>query len=456
MKKKSCFILITFFLFEFPLLAKQKRGNTEWLPVISLCTKDKKVKKKIDYKAKYKIFDKYTESDKEKILCTEENTKNWDDLFMKPRGNSSYHFAKKQYRLKFEDKKGEDREISLGGMPKASKWVLHAPYVDKSLIRNLCAYDLGGNLGRSRGDKYFAPKGKPYEVFLNGKYQGLYLLLEKIERSKHKVDFPKLSKQDKHTLPFLAEISAKDGEFKTKKRTAINYRYPSFKKINKIKKENPKDAEFIKEAIQSEIDSFERLLSDNKRLTRLLLDKKQNIIDIDSFVDYILLQEIFKNVDGYRRSVYFQKLEDGRIRMGPLWDYNLAMGNLSFYKMSSAQGWLYKVKHSLFKNSFWFKSLIKNRVFQKKMRERYLEQRKSGGLFSNQAIIQLINSHVKSLKGAPLRDFQRWKKTQGLVEYLVFTTEEKGESPNEHIAILKKWLLKRLQWLECNIYGIYD
>ncbi len=455
MTKKSWASLLSIFLWNSSVFGQEKiQIDSDYLPVIAICSKEKEITQKIDYKAKYHIFENFKLTDEEQLKCTEENTRGWDDFLMRPRGNSSYYYAKKQYLLRFQNSNGKEKMVSLGGMPEASKWVLNAPYVDRSLVRNLSAYNLGRELEKERGAEYFAPKGKPYEVYLNANYQGLYVLFEKIERSQHKVNFENINNQEKHALHFLAEISANDGDFETDKKTSINYIYPSLKKIEKIEQGNPKEAHFIKHSIQSDINSFERLLSSQKMLTNVLKNKTQNLIDTESFVDYIIVQEIFRNVDGYRRSAYFQKLEDGRIKMGPLWDYDLAMGNLSFYKMDLTEGWLYETNHSLFRNAFWFKSFLKNKIFQKKIQARYVFLREEGQLLSDSSIQKLVDKQINSLKGSPLRDSERWHNTHTYVQSRIFITKEKGETPYEHVSILKRWLINRLHWIDRNIYGM--
>ena len=455
MTKKSWASLLSIFLWNSSVFGQEKvQTESDYLPVIAICSKEKEIKQKIDYKAKYHIFENFNLTNEEQLKCTEENTRGWDDFLMRPRGNSSYYYAKKQYLLRFQNSNGKEKMVSLGGMPEASKWVLNAPYVDRSLVRNLAAYNLGRELEKERGAEYFAPKGKPYEVYLNENYQGLYVLFEKIERSQHKVNLENIKEQEKHALHFLAEISANDGDFETERKTSIKYIYPSLKKIEKIEQENLKEAQFIKESIQSDINSFESLLSSQKMLTNVLKNKTQSVIDIESFVDYIIVQEIFRNVDGYRRSAYFQKSEDGRIKMGPLWDYDLAMGNLSFYKMDLTEGWLYKTNHSLFRNTFWFKSFLKNKIFQKKIQARYVFLREEGQLLSDSSIQTLVDKEMNSLKGSPLRDSERWHNTHNFVQSRILITKEKGETPYEHVSILKRWLIKRLRWIDRNIYGI--
>ena len=225
--------------------------------------------------------------------------------------------------------------------------------------------------------------------------------------------------------------------------------------MKKIEKANPREGGFLKSSIRSDLARFEHLLLHDDKLTEVLLDENQNLIDINSFVDYVLLQEVFKNVDGYRRSAYFYKEKDGQIKMGPLWDFNLAMGNLSFYEMGKASKWLYKKKHGYYKNTFWFKNLIQNKVFREKLIERFHSSREEGGILHYDSISALVDEQVASLKGSIYRDHTRWKSTRSPIESLIFTTRDKGESTKEHISILKWWLKRRLMWMTFSIHKIH-
>ena len=185
------------------------------------------------------------------------------------------------------------------------------------------------------------------------------------------------------------------------------------------------------------------------------MNKKQNEIDILSFVDFIILQELFKNVDGFRRSAYFHKKPSGMMSMGPLWDFNLAMGNLSFYDMDKPTEWLYKHHHILIRNAFWFKDFVRNKIFRSILIARYKELRKDDGDLCVEKILDLVDHEFKSLKGAPDRDFERWKNTGSFLTKHIFVTEDKGKSAHDHKEILKDWIGRRITWMDGNLHEIH-
>ena len=457
MQKRRFLTILVTLLFNFHFAKASSDSCMEgkskkWLPVISIQTV-KKIRHNEQYPGKYKIFTEIegqilTKKEVRDIVRPgEKESNNWDSVQIKRRGNSSDHFDKKQYLLKFQQAGGKKKDVSIGGLPEDSRWVLHAPFVDKSRSRNLVAYRLGREIGEDRGEKYFAPKTKPYELFINNEYLGTYLIVEKLTRTKNKIDIPKLSKQKKSSLSYICEISSNDGELHTRRGTYIKYRYPDADKLKEIKEEDPGKARFIQDTIDNEIGQFEYMLSKPSLLKNAILDPDQTIFDIESFVDFIILQEFFKNVDGLRRSAYFHKKENGKFAMGPLWDFNLAFGNLNFYGMGKTSGWLYHKKHSDKKHAFWFKKLIRNEEFRTLLVARFKNLREPGKLLSDEYLERVVSEEVASLEGSLERDFRKWQDSYNFIEAGIMSTKEKGKCVDDHVAILKRWIQARITWM---------
>ena len=374
----------------------QPHGN--WLPVISICTVSKLYGKE-KYDGRIKFFNSYKDGDKPEVLCKNNNIRSWDFIRIKRRGNSSNKFAKKQYQLAYEDEKNrKKRDISLGGFSKNDKWIINGPYVDRSHIRNIFTFALGNQMAATRNSPYFAPRTKAHEVYLNNVYHGVYILIEKIGRGKDKVDIPKFSPKNESPIKFIAEISSNDGSHQSRRGTFIEYKYPSDKKIANIAKKDPKKAKRIEHDIDTCIQDFENILADPDKLNNVIQDPKQKYFDVDSFIDYILIQEITKNIDGLRRSAFFHRKADGKIYMGPLWDFNLALGNLSFYGMSLPHGWLMDKRHLNMKNAFWFYALINNDIFRERLIKRYFSLRKNSGILSTKKSIILSMNYQSRCK----------------------------------------------------------
>ncbi len=102
------------------------------------------------------------------------------------RGSTSQSFPKTPYGIETRDAIGTGIDAALLGLPPKDDWILFAPYNDKSLMRDALAYHLGRSIGR------YASRAKYFELVINGQYEGIYILLEKIKRAKSRVDIAKL------------------------------------------------------------------------------------------------------------------------------------------------------------------------------------------------------------------------------------------------------------------------
>ena len=228
------------------------------------------------------------------------------------RGSSSQMFPKKQYGIELHDALGASIDASLLGLPKQSDWILFAPYNDKSLVRDPLAYKLGRDLGR------YAPRTKYCEVVLNGEYQGIYVLIEKIKRDKNRVDINKLDPieitNDDLTGGYIIKIDKDTGT--GGEGWASTFTPPGRSGTQTIffQYDYPKAANIVvqqKEYIKQYVAAFENALAgDNFK------DPNQGYakyIDVDSFIDYFIANEVSKNVDAYRLSTFMYKRKDYQI-----------------------------------------------------------------------------------------------------------------------------------------------
>ncbi len=364
---------------------------------------------------------------------------------MKIRGKSSSRFAKKQYLLKLPT--SEKSQVLFENIPPARKWVLGAPYVDRSLIRNALVYKVGRKMEDDTQENYFAPRTKFIELYINDDYQGVYLLGDKIKRSPYKVNLPKFSASIKEPsrASFILKISSPSHDFQSTNRSKFQYVYPSFKKI----KSNDK---IKKSFIHQRIETLEKEILDGvKRIGQTdTLSEIYPSMDIDSFINYFLIQEIFKNVDGFRRSAYLYHL-NGKIHMGPLWDFNLAAGNLNFYGMAKTKGWSHKKNYNFIKNIFWYKSLVKNPLFVKELTTRYKSFRQKGSPFHEDFLANSIDQMVHQIGESAYLDQQKWSNSYSFIEKRIFNTHKMSTHYEFQVGALKTWMMKRLHWLDHHI-----
>ncbi|MFT3904784.1 MAG: CotH kinase family protein [Steroidobacteraceae bacterium] len=262
--------------------------QTTGLPVIKIDTLDgQEITSKEDY-----VYTNVALIDSDEPAYEFTHTSYTDQI--RGRGNSTWSYPKKPYRLKF------DKKISLFGLTAAKSWVLLANYQDPTLMMNSIAFELGRRFGFA-----FTPHDNPVELFLNGQYQGSYVLTEQIQVGEGRVDIDADN-------GFLVELDAYYDE--DPKFTTDIYELPVMIK-------SPEDLsdsagyDFVKDAING----LETALADSSFPDSGYRD----LVDMDSFVDFLMVNEIVMNNEiGWPKSTYMYQDVGAKISMGPLWDFD--------------------------------------------------------------------------------------------------------------------------------------
>ena len=336
------------------------------------------------------------------------------NIGIKIRGQTSADFPKKGYGIELKarsctnvaDTACHDTSLKVLGMPKNADWVFHGPYVDKTLIRNALAYWLYQRTGR------YSSRFKFFELYLNGQYKGVYLLLEKIKRAKARVHIAKLKDEDISgddvTGGYVLSIdkvennstSGLDKEgFKSKDGSPVVMRSP--------KKENTNKAQ--QDYIKNFFNSIEQKCDNGDITSNGCLD----ILDIEAAVDYIIHEDVTNNTDAYICSFYMFKDKDskgGKLQLGAPWDFNLAFGAYQRVGGEKTDGW--RVPQSAKSGAGewfvpkWVQNLWSNNTFQQKYKERWAELR--SGVWHTKNIDKFIDSLKTVLKNAANRNFERW------------------------------------------------
>jgi len=357
------------------------------------------------------------------------------------RGNSSQWQGKTPYRFETVDDEGENSNVELLGMPAENDWVLYAPWQDKTMIRNVLTYQLSNEMGR------YASRSRYVELYLNDEYRGIYVLMEKIKRDGNRVDISKLNPDeitgDDVTGGYILKfdwfytgdnIGGFESEFDE---MIYNYHYPK-----------PSDIVPEQEAyIEEYINGFETIMMG----TDYTNDSTgyPSMMNVESFVDFILLQELAKNVDAYRLSTYIYKDKesiDNRLTAGPVWDFNHGFGNCDYGETWEVDNWLLEYNpEGGDQMAFWWELLWEDLAFQHKAAVRYTELRQT--IFSEEHIYSIIDSIADYLGPAVDRNFARWPLLGNYIwpNYYVFDTYE------EEIDYLKSWTAQRLAWMDSDI-----
>ena len=397
--------------------------------------------------------------DEPKISATLEIKKNQEvieqhHIGIELRGATSQQlFEKKSYGLETWDQEGDDLNVELGGYPEEEDWILHGPYSDKTLIRNVLIYQLSNAIGR------YATRTSFYELTINGDYEGTYVLMEKIKRDKNRVDIKKVDSDD-ITGGYILKIDKNAGKDRAFSIDDLGWesKYDPFgkekteesSKTIRFLYEYP-DAEDIeeeeKEYIQNYIKEFENALASQDYRDPSLGYRKY--IDVDSFVDFFLLNEISKNVDAYRLSTFFYKNnKNGKLFMGPIWDFNISFGNANYCEGERHIGWSYKFNSRCSNHfqlvPFWWSRLLSDPYFKGKIKERWSELRTDQ--FSTESILNRVNTLRVTLEenGLFQRNFKRW----AILGEYIWPNNYVGMSVDDEYRYLRDWIQGRLNWLD--------
>ncbi len=367
------------------------------------------------------------------------------------RGSSSQMFPKKSYGIETRDSSGNDLDTSLFGMPPESDWILGANYTDKSFMRNVLAYD------RARAMGHYATRTQYCELILNGQYQGIYVFTEKIKRGPGRVDIAKMTPTDTSgddlTGGYILKIDKNTGSgggggwitlFNPPNggpKPNIQHEYPDITDIL------PVQSQYIEEYC----DSFEIALHGPSYTDPV--NGYRKFIDINSWIDYLLLNELSKNVDGYRISTFFSKAKDsdgGKLHMGPVWDYDIAWGNADYYGGDVTTGYSYQFTNTTDGNQvpFWWSRLMQDTSFRNAVRCRWDYLRNN--VLSTATLHNWIDSVGMVLDESQGRNFSMWPILG------VYVWPNPSPFPPDYTGVkqeLKNWISNRSSWMDANLPG---
>jgi len=402
------------------------------LPVAVIDTGSAEIPDEPRVKARMRLFN--TGCDNLAELGTE--TADFDGpIGIEVRGFTSQEFPKKQYGLETWDDAGNDRDTSLLGMPAESDWVLAAPFMDKSLMRNHVAYATSRALG------HYAPRTAFIELFVNSDgaaniglehYRGVYVLTERIKKGATRVDLEDLP-GDTRAAPgtdreYLLQwtqpvrVKDKDKSFRTDDGATLVVEYPKSDDIS-----------------SSQLDSIEDQVNGFERALEATGDDYEAFIDVSAFVDYFLINELFRNHDVFTASTYIHKRREGKLAMGPVWDFDRSMGDVEFDGNWRAEG-------MLLPDRGWAKDLLRKRSFVRAYVARWHALRQ--GPLADSALFARIDEALLALDDAPGRNFEKW---EVLGRYVKANRAPYSRSFEEEIEKVRRWLAKRGAWLDAHM-----
>ena len=414
------------------------------------------------------------------------------------RGHTSLRYPKHSYHFKIRDEEQDPQKFPLLGFPKDSDWVLYAPFPDKTLMRDVLGYEISNQMGR------YASRTKFVEVFVNetgGRlskrdYVGVYVLAEKTKRGKHRLDIEKMGPEDETEPNVTGGYIFKKDHLDTVQLNESNpggfprggpsrsYLYSSgpggfpanpegfrsafgnsqqggdgfFQRM--AGRFSPKSGQLFSTSrghqfFYVEPQADEITLKQKAWLTAYL-DKFESVLEGDnfkdpklgyaayidpaSFIDHHLLVEVMKNIDGFRFSTFYHKDRDDKLKMGPIWDWNLSLGNANGKEGYLANSWYWPQLND--QQYLWFRRLFEDPDFAQRYVDRWGEVR------TNQFAVGRIHARIDELAvlldEAQARNFQRWR----IMGRSVWPNSYVGRSFSDEVDWMKQWIQKRIEWID--------
>lgn len=367
------------------------------------------------------------------------------------RGQTSLGFPKKSFHVETCDSLGIDSSFAILGMPAQSDWVLNASFSDKSLMRNVLAHYLFTEMG------HYSSRTKFCDLFIDDNYQGIYVFMEKIKRDKNRVNVSKLKSTDTTGIDVTGGYIIKcdkgdEGGWHSKLESVIPGTYTYYQFVYpKLSNIQPAQSAYI----QSFIDSLEESLY-SPDFTNSSGYKYVHYLDVSSFVDNFIINELSKNIDAYRVSTYFHKnkiTDDGKLHAGPLWDFDLSFRNADFCTGENPEGWIYDqyCDYTYFPPPMFFYKMFGDSSFWNAVKCRWIDLRKN--ILSANSLFKFINDQKEIVDDATKKNFEIWPI---LGAYIWPNPVPYANSYDEEISDLKLWLLQRLNWIDHNLPGNAD
>lgn len=397
------------------------------LPIVVINTYGTDINNENPVRAKMKII--YHEDDRTNYLSdtSDFRTLNYNgDIEIKIRGNTSQFPPKKPYKIHTIHASNENNNVSLLGLPPENDWILNNIPYEPSYIRDFISYGLSEKIGN------YAPRCRYCEVVIDGDYKGLYIFTEKMKADKSRIDI-KCQQVPDNPDNDCAYIFKADRD--TNKTSWVDYPYHIQYSDSVVYSITYPKTETITENQIEFIQNYYFNLIDQINIQNQAIDVGfPALIDIPSFIDFMLIGEFSSNVDIYQLSTYFHKDTHGKLRAGPVWDFNLTFGNDIQYNRSRYNVWQFS-NHNNEGAKFWT-DLFNNPTFRCHLSKRWHELTEEGQPLNSESVFSYIDETIEPLADAITRDCTRWNKT------------------NHHasnIDSMKTWITNRINWMNTKL-----
>ena len=313
------------------------------------------------------------------------------NIQIKKRGHTSMSFDKSQFYIKTLDENAQQMPVDIWGMGAESEWVLNGSMADKSMIRNYLPYRITAQIME------YAPRCRFCEVIYENDgvytYQGVYLMTESVKVSKNRINVDESKRKNVYTsymvrrdrATYFDTILDTYGVKAGLSEEYIGVKYPS------IHKQTESNIQYITD----DFSTIEKVLYAQKPEVFSTYDR---YIDVDSFVDYFLVNEYFGNYDAGEHSTYMYKNSGDKLKMGPVWDFDQAMNNAAQHEAD--------VSSIAMQDRAFFAQLSQDTVFVDKLKKRYSELR--AAYLNDNYVFSVIDETTAYLQEARAREWHRW------------------------------------------------
>lgn len=342
------------------------------------------------------------------------------------RGSTSQDLPKKGYGLTtLQPDNVATNNVSLLGMPKENDWILNGLAFDPSLIRDYLSY----NLARQIDD--YAPRAVYCEVIINGEYAGLYLLEEKIKADSNRVNILKIAETDVATPDLTGGYITKSD--KTTGGDPVAWQMSSYAGSTDFIHELPKPQDVTAQQQSYIHGQFSNLAVTAHIHNANIASGYPSLIDVPSFIDFMIMNELASNADGYQLSTFFHKDRSGKLRAGPIWDFNLTYGNDLFaYGFDRSKTDVWQFSNGDNEGAKFWTDLFNDPTFKCYFSKRWNALTAPGQPLKHNNLVSLIDNTVSYISEAVIRENEKW-----------------GTIPDHATEIenLKTFLYQRIIWM---------
>lgn len=381
------------------------------------------------------------------------------------RGASSATMPKKSFGLETWDINSNAIDTALFDMPSENDWVLSAAYPDKTLFRNAFTYGTARAMGR------YAPRTMHVDVLLNGEYIGVYTFCEKVKRDEGRVDIAKLLPTDvlgdELTGGYIVKVDKTTGSGGDGWYSLLPPAYNTGGADVFIQYDEPDQDDIVAQQanyIEAYVDSFE--LSLQSSFPADTTTGYPHFIDPVTFADQLLVNELTKNGDGYRISTFYHKDKNsngGKLKAGPVWDYDVSSGNGDYCDIWRTDGWAYEFNTvcGTAPNmvSGWWQKLVQDPAFQRVLRCRWDELKVAA--LSPAALDARMDSLADLLNESQGFNFQVWP----IMGAYTWPNYYIAQDYQGEVDTMKWFIQERWNWIDaqlpqvsvpCSTVGIAD